>query len=207
MLRLAPIGWLARVSLVAPLLVPACAMGAASPPCGDPQQNQWLSACAMALAAASPRDHPPATAPWKLSGSQFESAPPLADPFVAACQELTREPCRLAERDRPSLAISGWQPPGRACTIVQHLEWLRSCEADANAIAGHSRRELLAIFAEEGGFMEMGQRNYFHRRCSALKVHATFRPAGDGRSHLRAESPLDVVSQATVYVDPYFVFD
>jgi hypothetical protein len=200
----APIRWLAGVAPVALLLVAACSIGATRPPCDDAQQNQWLSACAMALAVAGPREHSPATPPWKVSGSAFESAAPLADHFVAACEELMREPWRLAERDRQSLARSGW-PRQPACTTTRHLEWLRACEADAKAIAGRSRRELLAVFEEEGGFMPMGKSNYSHRRCSALKVHATFRLGGNGVEG--GDSPQDVVLQATTYIDPYFVFD
>jgi hypothetical protein len=173
-------------TLVLALLGSGCATGTARRHCGDAEQDRWLLACTSALHV-------------------FASAAPLADHFTAACEELMREPWRIAARDRQDLARSGWPPIERACTEAQHREWLRACEADAKAIVGRSRRELLAVFAEEGGFSALDERDYFHRRCTALKVHVTFRLVSD--SHAGHESPEDVVLQAAPYIDPYFVFD
>jgi hypothetical protein len=177
---------LAALLLAGLLPSSACATGTARRHCGDAEQDRWLLACTSALHV-------------------FASATPLADHFVAACEELMPEPGRIAARDRQELARSGWPPIERACTEAQHREWLRACEADAKAIVGRSRRELLAVFAEEGGFSALDERDYFHRRCTALKVHVTFRLVSD--SHAGHESPEDVVLQAAPYIDPYFVFD
>ncbi len=198
---------LSMVFLGAAPLPPAGATGPVPRPCGEARHNQWLSACAFALIAAARRDRPLPTDPWQVLSRDdvFESAPPLADHFVAACEQLEREPWRLAEVDRPDLARFGWPPLDRACTIAQHLAWLRGCEADVAAIVGRSRRDLLAVFGEEGGLSTTEQRDYVHRRCGALKVRAIFRPAGGGRAP--DESPDDTVVQTTAYIDPYFVAD
>jgi hypothetical protein len=193
-------------TLVLALMGSGCATGTARRHCGDAEQDRWLSACAFALPAAARREHPRPSDPWLTTSREaFASAAPLADHLVAACEELMREPWRIAARDRQELARSGWPPIERACTEAQHREWLRACEADAKAIAGRTRRELLAVFDEEGGLSAMDERDYFHRRCTALKIHVTFRLVSDG--HAGNESPEDVVLQAAARIDPYFVFD
>jgi|ERR1700674_786489 len=198
---------LAGVPLAALLFLSDCSIEEARRPCGNTQQQEWLSACAFALVAVDRREHPPpSTDPWKiLSGTTFESAEPLADHFVAACEGLMREPWRLVERDRPWLARSGWPPIQSACTRAQHHEWLSACEADVKAIEGRTRRELLAVFAEEGGLSTRTKRTYVHRRCVALKVQASFRPVGDALEW--GESPADIVSRATAFIDPFSVTD
>jgi hypothetical protein len=196
----------AGAPLAALLLLSGCASGAAGRPCGDAEQNEWLSACAFGLITADRREHPPPTDPWQiLTRATFASPEPLADHFVAACEGLMREPWRLAERDRPRLAQSGWPPVRSACTRAQRREWLSACETDVKALQGRTRRELLAVFAEEGGLSTRQQRTYVHRRCVALKVQATFRPVGAATAW--GESLEDVVSGAAAFIDPFAVVD
>jgi hypothetical protein len=175
--------------------------------CADVHHNEWLSACAFALYAVDRLEHPaPDSDPWKvLSRFVFEADEHLAEQFSSACDHLMEEPWRLSERDRPWLIRSGWPPVKRICSRAQHIEWLRACEADAKSLVGQPRRQLLVFFREEGGLSTRTQRSYVHRRCAALKVLATFLPAGDAGEW--GESADDLVDKAVLYIDPFVVVD
>jgi hypothetical protein len=198
-------GWLS--ALLGTAALAAGGAGAATPlHCTEGHQQEWLSACALALAAADRLELPAPADPWKiLAGFAFTADDQLAERFCAACDHLIAEPWRLPERERRRLVGSGWPSVGRACSRAQHLEWLRACEAEAKSIVGRPRHELLARFGEQGGISTRTDRSYVHRRCTALKVRVRFLPVGDAGE--RGESADDRVETVAVYIDPFVVVD
>jgi hypothetical protein len=199
----------ARLSALLGTLVLASGCASApvpQPGCDDVHQKEWLYGCALALAAAERLEHPPPRDPWMvLSQFAFEADDHLAERFAAACDRLIAEPGRMAEADRRRLMRSGWPADKRTCNGALHIEWLRACEADAKTVVGRSRRELLTLFSKEGGIFTRTQSSYIHRRCTALKVRATFLPVGAVVEW--GESADDLIERVVVYIDPFFVAD
>jgi hypothetical protein len=72
--------------------------------------------------------------------------------------------------------------PGRYSSEidVEHTEWIDSVMRSILAIKpGATRKDLLKLFATEGGISSRTQRTYVYKRCPYIKVDVKFAPVGN----------------------------
>jgi hypothetical protein len=99
---------------------------------------------------------------------------------------------------------------GRAQTDDEHSKWVDHVLRSISTIKpGMTRRELLAVFKEEGGLSTRTQRRYVYKHCPYIKVEVNFAIISDTSAdgEISTESPDDKIAKISRPFLEYSIMD
>jgi hypothetical protein len=89
----------------------------------------------------------------------------------------------------------------------EHTQWIDSVmRAILTVKPGATRKDLLRVFAEEGGLSTRTHRKYVYKQCPYIKVDVEFIPMGNGGNG-STEMPEDKISTISRPYLEYFIGD
>ena len=100
--------------------------------------------------------------------------------------------------------------PVRTQADNEHAAWIDHVMHSIAAIhPGMTRKDLLRIFAEEGGLSTRSQRTYVYKHCPYIKVQVEFSPADDlsGNHDPTAENPAEKIVKISKPFLEYSIMD
>lgn len=84
----------------------------------------------------------------------------------------------------------------------EHMQWISSVLTwTADIKPGMTRKDLLRVFAEEGGISTRTQRTYALKRCSYIHVDVEFSPAANGKDQAHEMLSDKILKISKPYLD------
>jgi hypothetical protein len=98
-------------------------------------------------------------------------------------------------------------PAQKMKVTCDHTQWIDSVlRASAIIKPGMTRKELLTVFAEEGGISTRQWRRYRYKDCPYIKVDVEFKPVGEPDGQM-GESADDVIAKISTPFLEYSIMD
>jgi hypothetical protein len=93
---------------------------------------------------------------------------------------------------------------GRGPIDQEHTNWIDHVMRSISTITpGMTRKDLFAVFSEEGGLSTPRRRTYVYRHCPYIKVDLEFSPADIANPDATTENPEDTIVKLSL---PYMEY-